>query len=144
MGAENADFMLWLGDQIYLPNDNLDRKKMFDTYMFYKTESAKRANFMKHFFHFGIWDDHDYSYNNGTADFSEKEHSTELYKTFWPNSGYASQSADEGIFAVYKYVPASKMQFSVGSVFATSQHANFSWCIGSQTCKFEESIISVS
>ena len=103
MSTETAEFMLWLGDQIYLPNTNLDRKKTLHTYMYYKTESVKRKEFTKHFFHFGIWDDHDYSYNNGTSDFSEKEHSTELYKTFWPNSGYESQGSGEGIFATYKY-----------------------------------------
>lgn len=103
MSTETVEFMLWLGDQIYLPYTDLDRKKMFEQYLFYKTESAQRVDFMKHFFHFGIWDDHDYSYNDGTADFSEKEHSTELYKTFWPNSGYENQGVDEGIFATYKY-----------------------------------------
>lgn len=103
MSSEQAQFMLWLGDQIYLPNNDLDRKKMFDTYMFYKTESIQRRNFLKHFFHFGIWDDHDYSYNNGTYDFPEKEHSTELYKSFWPNSGYENQGVDEGLFGTYKY-----------------------------------------
>ena len=102
----SSDFMLWLGDQIYLPYNNLDRQLMFDTYMYYKTESPKRRNFMKQAFHFGIWDDHDYSYDNGTKDFFGKLHSTELYKSFWPNSGYKFQNAEEGIYGTYKYEDA--------------------------------------
>lgn len=102
----SSEFMLWLGDQIYLPYNDLDRQLMFDTYMFYKTESPKRKNFMKQSFHFGIWDDHDYSYNDGTKDFSEKLHSTELYKSFWPNSGYEHQEAEEGIYGSYQYEDA--------------------------------------
>jgi len=98
----DAEFMLWLGDQIYFPYNDLDQQKMFDTYMFYKTESAQRRNFMKQIFHFGIWDDHDYSYDNGAADFSEKEYSSEMYKAFWPNSGYEHQD-DEGTYGSYKY-----------------------------------------
>ncbi len=103
----SSEFMLWLGDQIYLPsNKNLDRQLMFDTYMYYKTESSKRKNFMKQGFHFGIWDDHDYSYDNGTKDFFGKLRTTELYKSFWPNSGYKYQEAEEGIYGVYQYEDA--------------------------------------
>ncbi len=98
----NAEFMLWLGDNIYLPNTNLTKQRIYDRYIYYKTESVKRKDFMKHFFHFGIWDDHDYSYDNGTEDFPDKEFSSKMFKRFWPNPGYENQN-DGGTYGTYKY-----------------------------------------
>ena len=57
---------------------------------------------MKYFFHFGIWDDHDYSYDNGTEDFPDKEFSSEMFKRFWPNPGYENQNSG-GTYGTYKY-----------------------------------------
>jgi len=98
----NVEFMLWLGDNIYLPNTNLTKQRIYNQYIYYKTESVKRKNFMKYFFHFGIWDDHDYSYDNGTEDFPDKEFSSKMFKRFWPNSGYENQNSG-GTYGTYKY-----------------------------------------
>ncbi len=103
MSAENnISFMLWLGDQIYLPSSNLTERLFYQTYLRYKTQSPKRKNFMKHKFHIAIWDDHEYSYNNGTADNPMKELAAEGFKSFWPNSGY-DHPESEGISSTFFY-----------------------------------------
>lgn len=105
MATESVDFMVWLGDNIYLPYNDLTPQAIYDSYLYHKMESVKRKDFMKHFFHFGIWDDHDMGYDNATSDFPEKIFSTKMYKMFWPSSGYEVQDG-AGTYGTYTYEDA--------------------------------------
>lgn len=102
MSAEDAEFMVWLGDMVYLPYD-LDTMIAYDTYMRYSTQSPKRNQFYQSFFHFGIWDDHDYTYNNGTADYSDKAYTASLFKHWLPNPNYEHPGTTGGIQHTYQY-----------------------------------------
>jgi len=102
MASEDAEFMIWLGDMVYLPYD-LDTTLAFDTYLRYSTLSPRRNQLFKSFFHFGMWDDHDYSYNNGTADYSDKDYTASLFKHWLPNPNYEHPSTTGGIQSNYKY-----------------------------------------
>ncbi len=103
MASENAEFMLWLGDMVYLPSSNLDTFVAFDTYLRYTTLSPKRNQLYQSFFHFGMWDDHDYSSNNGTADYADKKYTTRLFKTWLPSPGYEHPGSTGGIQNTFKY-----------------------------------------
>ncbi len=102
MATEDAEFMLWLGDMVYLPYD-LDTLIAYDTYMRYSTQSPKRNQLFQSFFHFGMWDDHDYSYNNATADYSDKAYTASLFKYWLPNPNYEHPGKTGGIYHSYKY-----------------------------------------
>ncbi len=103
MALEDAKFMLWAGDNVYLPSNDLDTSLVFDTYVKYRTKSPGRNQFLNSFFHFGMWDDHDYSYDNGSADYPDKTFSSKIFKHWWPNAGYAHSNEAEGIQNTYQY-----------------------------------------
>ena len=102
MATEPVNFVIWLGDNIYLPYENLVEETVYKQYLFYKTESPRRNLFLKNFFHFGIWDDHDCGYNNATKDFFNIDFTSEMYKIFWPNSTYTCQGPGD-VKGVYRY-----------------------------------------
>jgi|GEM_PF-2640773 len=103
MASEDAEFMLWMGDMIYLPSTDLDTFVVFDTYIRYVTQSPKRNQLYRSFFHFGIWDDHEYSYDNGTADYSDKGYVSNLFKHWLPSPNYEYPGRTGGIYHTYKY-----------------------------------------
>lgn len=84
MKKDSADFMLWLGDNLYyifnyhsykgqLKNNIKVRKK------------KKLAAFLHSKQQYAIWDDHDYGSNNSDGSFSAKNSSLNVFQQFWPN-----------------------------------------------------------
>ena len=102
---KDIDFVLWTGDNIYLPYNNLTNETIYRQYLYYKTASKQRADFMRHYFHFGIWDDHDYGYDNATKDFPNKDFSSKIYKIMWPSSDYVNPYNGD-TRSIYKYSDA--------------------------------------
>jgi len=91
LAAENADFMLWLGDNVYLRDNDWDsetamRARYSHTRAFGRLRPllATRANF-------AIWDDHDYGPNDSGADFILKQAALKVMRDYWPGPQHTAR-----------------------------------------------------
>jgi alkaline phosphatase D len=84
MSKDSANFMLWLGDNLYY---------IFD-YHRYKGQLKRNikvrlkmpiSNFMQTKQHYAIWDDHDYGSDNSDGSFRSKKSSLKVFQQFWSN-----------------------------------------------------------
>ncbi len=88
MAKEDADFMLWLGDNIYLREVDWDsRSGIFHRYNVSRALPELQKLLMS-MHHYAIWDDHDYGPNDSDATYWGKHHALEAFKLFWANNGY--------------------------------------------------------
>ncbi len=88
MGNMPTDFMLWMGDNVYLREaDYSSASGMAYRYSFnfrlpeMQKLRASRANY-------AIWDDHDYGPNDSDGRFELKEASLDLFKSYWGNKTF--------------------------------------------------------
>ncbi|MBE7490157.1 MAG: alkaline phosphatase family protein [Planctomycetes bacterium] len=84
LAAEKADFMLWLGDNVYLRDGDWNsegamRARYSHTRAFHRLRGlmASRANF-------AIWDDHDYGPNDSGAEFALAGQARRVMNDYWP------------------------------------------------------------
>jgi alkaline phosphatase D len=90
MATQKADFMLWLGDNLYL------REPDWNTW----TGIVKRYNhtrslpelqpFLASTHHYAIWDDHDYGPDNSNKSFYNKNQTLDAFSLFWGNPTYGA------------------------------------------------------
>jgi alkaline phosphatase D len=101
MSKERASFMLWLGDNWYTrESDYYSQWGM--AYRAHRDRSLKvLQRFWKAMPHYAIWDDHDYSWNNGDKSFPLKATSREVFKNYWCNPSYGEQG--EGIYTKFTW-----------------------------------------
>jgi len=85
IAQRKPDFMLWLGDNIYL------REPDWDTYngILYRYTHTRSTPEMQALLatthHYAIWDDHDYGPNNADRNFWNKSATYQAFQTFWTN-----------------------------------------------------------
>ncbi len=97
---EEGDFMLWMGDNVYLMGNELTSKKNALKRYIRVRKHKKLNRFMKKKFHYAIWDDHDFGPNNCDGNFAGKENSKAIFETFWQNPNDPHQN---GIYYRFKY-----------------------------------------
>jgi alkaline phosphatase D len=102
MASMQTDFMLWLGDNLYLrPSDygssagiqyrySLQRKAPELSELF-----ASRPNY-------AIWDDHDFGPDNSDRSFELKKSSQDIFRAYWGNKTYGSEY-DHGIYSSFSW-----------------------------------------
>ena len=102
MGAMPSDFMLWLGDNLYLRE--ADYSSASGMAYRYSTNfrlpemqvlRASRPNY-------AIWDDHDYGPNDSDGKFELKETSLELFKNYWGNKTFGEPD-NAGVYHKFKW-----------------------------------------
>lgn len=101
MAKESADYMLWMGDNIYLIL-NHDMKNPQSIYKRYV--GVRNTNKLNNFLscgieHYATWDDHDYGPNNSDGFYEGKEMTTKIFNEFWCNP---KPEGTEGIY--YKII----------------------------------------
>lgn len=97
MAEEHADYMLWMGDNIYLilNHDLKDEKSIYKRYVGVR-KTRQLDNFLSNGIeHYTTWDDHDYGPNNSDGSFSGKMITTKIFQEFWCNP------APEGSIGIY-------------------------------------------
>ncbi|MBK9257628.1 MAG: alkaline phosphatase family protein [Saprospiraceae bacterium] len=91
---EKADFMVWLGDNIYLREPDFDSKSG----IWYRNTHTRSLPELQPVLaampHYAIWDDHDYGPNDSDWTYPLKSHALEAFKTFWPNNAYGAGHTD--------------------------------------------------
>lgn len=97
MAKEDADYMLWMGDNIYLilNHDMKDAKSIYQRYVGVR-ENNKLNNFLSNGMeHYSTWDDHDYGPNNSDGSYEGKDLTTQAFQEFWCNP---KPAGSEGIY----------------------------------------------
>jgi alkaline phosphatase D len=83
-----ADFMVWLGDNLYLREPDWDSRSGI-YYRFKHTRALKELQPLlasKH--HYAIWDDHDYGPNDSNYTFYGKNWTKSAFQDYWLNPVY--------------------------------------------------------
>jgi len=84
MKKDSADFMLWLGDNLYYIFDYHKYKGQLKRNI--KTRLKKPLSaFLHSKQQYAIWDDHDYGSDNSDGSFKEKASSLNVFQQFWSN-----------------------------------------------------------
>ena len=88
MAAEKAEFMVWLGDNTYFRDMDIDsRYGIFHRYG--HTRAVKELQpLLATSHHYAIWDDHDYGPNDSDYTFEGKYTALEAFKAYWMNPNY--------------------------------------------------------
>ncbi len=102
---KKPDFMLWLGDNIYLREGDWDSQTgIFHRYT--HTRSLPELQpLLGSTHHYATWDDHDYGPNNSDKSYSMKETTTAAFKTFWANPNYGVANG-KGITGSFEWADA--------------------------------------
>ena len=85
---KKPDFMLWLGDNVYLREPDWESKNAM-IYRYTHTRSIPEIQaLLGGTHHFAAWDDHDFGPNDGARFFELKKEALETFKLFWANPNY--------------------------------------------------------
>lgn len=103
MAEEDADMMLWLGDNWYYREVDYTAEQSLLHRVMRDRSWSHLQPLMQSMPNYAVWDDHDFGPDNSAGDFIFKEKSLELFKNYWANPSYGMPEA-EGIF--------SKVQFN--------------------------------
>lgn len=106
MREKNGDFMLWLGDNVYmLWSHYANYENMFKRYMKVRKQYKKLNRFLANQPNVAGWDDHDFGPNDAGGEFALKDTSLKVFKGFWPNT-YPENPALHGNYFKYSYYDA--------------------------------------
>lgn len=99
MAAQRADWMIWLGDHLYLREaDHTSAWGIGARYRQVRSFPPLQP-LLRSGHHVAIWDDHDYGPNDANAAYSLKEASLAAFKRHWANPSYGLPEA-AGVFTV--------------------------------------------
>lgn len=95
MVAEDADFNLWLGDNLYLrPSDYTSTSGIMRRY-FYSRRNESLSPLLSSRPNLAIWDDHDAGPNNCIGTFSLIDETREAFRIYWPRESYGTPEVED-------------------------------------------------
>lgn len=101
--AQNPDFMLWLGDNVYLREADWNSRSGI-LYRYTHTRSLPELQPLLALCpHYAIWDDHDFGPNDADRGFWARNVTREAFTLFWANPSYGVPSAPEGITTFFEW-----------------------------------------
>lgn len=87
MDRENADMMLWLGDNTYLREADWNSRSGI-LHRFAHSRALKEAQpLLARMPNYAIWDDHDHGPNDSDRSYPLRQNSLEAFNLFWANPG---------------------------------------------------------
>lgn len=88
MAARGGDFMLWLGDNVYLREAEWSTRDGM-IYRYSHTRALpEMQKLLSSTHHYAIWDDHDFGPNDSDRGWRNKEDALDVFKMFWGNPTY--------------------------------------------------------
>ncbi len=100
MTTQESDFMLWMGDNLYLLFGEWNsQQKIFEKYLRYRSQKHLQA-FMSSTVQFSTWDDHDFGPNNSDSSFENQHLTRKAFDMFWANFESPSK---KGIYYQYTW-----------------------------------------
>ncbi|GIV22397.1 MAG: alkaline phosphatase family protein [Bacteroidia bacterium] len=101
--AQKPDFMLWLGDNVYLREADWNSRSGI-LYRYTHTRSLPELQPLLALCpHYAIWDDHDFGPNDADRGFWARNVTREAFTLFWANPSYGVASAPEGITTFFEW-----------------------------------------
>lgn len=86
MGDEDADFMVWLGDNTYFREvDYWSRSGLYYRHS-HTRRTAEMQSLLRSMHHYAIWDDHDYGPNDSEWTYALKGHARDAFDDYWPST----------------------------------------------------------
>jgi len=102
MATEDADVMLWIGDNWYYREVDFDAEQnLIHRVVRDRQQPHLQAIFSK-FVNYATWDDHDFGPNNSGSEFIFKQQTLNIFKKFWANPSYGMPEQD-GVFTKVSY-----------------------------------------
>jgi alkaline phosphatase D len=96
LAADQADFMLWLGDNVYLREPDWLTEEGI-RYRYRHTRAfgpLQRVLATRH--NYAVWDDHDYGPNDSDRGYRLKEQALKVFRDYWPGVQYGTATAPGG------------------------------------------------
>lgn len=87
--SKEPEFMLWMGDNIYLREPDWDSRTGFLYRYTHQRAVPELAPLLARVHQYAIWDDHDWGPNDSDASFWLRDTAEEMFKLFWANPNYA-------------------------------------------------------
>jgi len=98
----SPDFMLWLGDNIYLREADWYSR----TGILYRNTHTRSLPELQPLLasvhHYAIWDDHDFGPNDSDKGYYFKNLTLEAFELFWPNPGFGIEGT-KGAFSFFNW-----------------------------------------
>jgi len=88
MANTKADFMIWLGDNLYLREPDWNSWAGIIHRYTHDRSLPEMQEFLASTHHYAIWDDHDYGPNDSDRSFWNKNKTREAFRLFWANPSY--------------------------------------------------------
>lgn len=102
MASHPTDFMLWMGDNVYLLFGEWEKaSRMQEKYTKVRLHPKTNA-FLRTRPNYAIWDDHDYGPDNGDGSFHNKAATLANFKDFWANPSWGTAETP-GIFSSFSF-----------------------------------------
>ena len=97
MANENADFMVWTGDNVYYLAGQWNSYKAMVKENLRTRLRGSYKEFLESCAQYATWDDHDYGPNDSDSRFKLKDTSLAVFKKFWVNPYYGT-NGNNGVF----------------------------------------------
>jgi alkaline phosphatase D len=102
ISKQNPDFMLWLGDNVYLREPDWNTRTGILHRYTHSRSLPELQPLLGNVHHYAIWDDHDYGPNDSDRSFWNKAMTRELFEAFWANPNYGV-GGTEGITGTFQW-----------------------------------------
>jgi alkaline phosphatase D len=100
MAQSGADFMLWLGDNLYLrPADYTSRSGIWQRYRT-QMSAPEMQQLRSAMHHYAIWDDHDFGPNDSSKTYPFADTALEVFRSYWANPTYG-QPDYPGVYTTF-------------------------------------------
>lgn len=106
MAASGADFMLWLGDTVYLRES--DWSSASGIWYRFRADRATPAlqPFLSAMPHYATWDDHEFGPNNSNADWPLAPVARAAFEAYWPNQTFGTPRDPAAIYHRFQWADA--------------------------------------
>ncbi len=95
---KTPNFMLWLGDNVYLREADWHSKKGILHRYTHTRSLAEMQAMLGSMHHYAIWDDHDYGPNDSDRSYHLKRETEKTFKLFFANPNYIFNEGITGFF----------------------------------------------
>ena len=103
MASDNPDMMLWLGDNIYLREVDLQSYSGY-LYRYSHTRALpEMQNLLKSCPNYAIWDDHDYGPNDADRNWIHGDWAKQSFETFWANPSYGAPAGANNVGTAFRF-----------------------------------------
>lgn len=96
----SADFMLWLGDNVYLREADWNSETGIMHRFTHSRSIPELQPMLGNMHHYAIWDDHDFGPNNSDRSYHKKQFTEKVFRHFYPGLSYIF---DNGITSYFQW-----------------------------------------